>query len=515
MVRANQLGQAANAANQFAELKRVEQNRDDLDAVFRAETALKDDYIKFERDELGRLGENAKGAGERSQQWWGEAEKTYGQDLTQRQAFAFQRSATQLRQASAGTLGRHEQQQANKALEASSHARVGAAVNIAIADPTPERVENSRKEITEAVTLASNVVGDAPEVRDRKLQEAMTLMHRGVVMHLADSDSDRAKAYYYTNKKEIDGTTQITLEKTLETSGRVEKAQTVADEMMVKYPDVTQAIAYVENTYHGEDEKAIKAEVLNRFTTLKATKQAMSQTAYETGLLSVVQGRRVPAAVWSQMDDGHKAAIIERQRAEEKRRQAEAEGKAVKTDFGTWDKINRMVTEDPKGFVGFDLGRVSDRISRGDLQEFGNLQRRLRSGEDKPLKELVTLAQQIDVAVDGLKLNGQANDERRSQLRKSINDALITEQQGRKGTDPLTYDDRQKIIDRQIMQVTVPGFIWDSTKRSYELTPEERAKAKVVVPDADRKLIVEALKAKGRPTDEATIINLYKRQKGL
>jgi hypothetical protein len=232
-------------------------------------------------------------------------------------------------------------------------------------------------------------------------------------------------------------------------------------------------------------------------------------------MLHTVQGQKVPAAVWSQMDDGHKAAIIEKREAEAKQRRLEAEGKAVKTDFGTWDKVNRMVTDDPKAFVAFDLGRLADKISRGDLQQFADLQRKLRTSDDKPLKEAVNLAQQIDVVVDSLRLNGTANDEKRAQLRKSINDALIAEQQGRKKGEELTYEERQKVIDRQIMKVTVPGFIWDTTKRAYELKPGEAEKAKIVVPDDDRKLIIQALKAKGRPTDEQAIVELYRRQKGL
>lgn len=515
MVRAQQLGQAAQLGAQVVEMQQKQQNRDDIDAVFRAETALKDDYLKFEREELGKQGVNAKGAAERAAQWWGEATK-YGEGLTERQAHAFRRSATQLRLSSSSTLGRHEQHQANEALKESAQARIGTAVNMAIADPVPERVAAARKEIAEAVSIAGNLAGYPPEVTQAKMSEALTLMHRGVVMQMVDNDPDAAKAYYYTNKKEIAGATRATIEKALERGGRLQKAQEAADQLVAKFgDDVPAAMAHIEKTYQGEDEQAIKAEFNQRFTTIKTTKQAMSQTAYETAMLHTVQGQKVPAAVWSQMDDGHKAAIIEKREAEAKARRAESEGKAVKTDFGAWDKINRMVTDDPKAFVSFDLGRMADKISRGDLQQFADLQRKLRTNDDKPLKEAVSLAQQIDVVVDGLRLNGTANDEKRSQLRKSIHDALIAEQQGRKKGEELTYDERQKVIDRQIMQVTIPGFIWDTTKRAYELKPGEAEKAKIVVPDDDRKLIIQALKAKGRPTDEPAIIELYRRQKGL
>lgn len=505
-VQARQIGQVAQAADAYIDMRQKEQNRDDLDAVFRAETGLKDDYLKFEREELGKYGVNAKGATERAQAWWGEAEKKYGEGLTDRQAFAFKRSATGLRQASSSTLARHEQHQSNESLKESSQARIGTAIQAATADPTDERVQNSRKEITESVSIASNLAGDPPEVRERKLAEALTLMHKGVVTRLSDTnnpdDLDRAKAHYYTYKKEIDGATRAVIEKTLERSSVLTEAQTAVDELRVKFgDDLPAAMKHIENTYTGEKEKAVKAEYTSRYSTDKAGKQAMSQTAYETAQLAVVQGQRVPNSVWNQMDDGHKSAIVEKQRAEAKRREAEANGKPIKTDFTTWDKLNRMATDDPKAFAAFDLGRVADKISGGDLQEFGNLQRRLRSGDEKTHKEVVSVAQQVDVALDSLSLRANTPDQ--AAARKAIYDALTTEQNQRDNKTPLSYDERQKVIDRQIMQVTVPGTLWGTNdKPAYTLTPEQRAKAQPTA--EDRKTLLQRFKAKGieNPTDE-------------
>lgn len=500
----------------MGEALQKQQNRDDLDAVFRAETALKDDYLSFEREELGKYGENAKGASERAAQWWAEKEKAYGEGLTDRQAFAYKRSATQLRQASSSTLYRHEQHQSNRALQESSTARVGTAVNMAIADPTDERVANSRREIMEAVNIASNLAGDPPEVRERKLAESMTMMHKGIVTRLADSDNpadlDRAKAYYYTNKKEIDGPTQLVIEKTLERSTLLTETQAEADKIMPQFgDDMAAAMAHIEKTYSGEKEKTIKAEVLSRFTTAKGAKQGMSQSAYESALLHAVQGRKIPNTVWNQMDDGHKAAIIDRQRAEQKRREAEANGREIKTDFQTWDKINRLVTESPTDFVKLDIGRFSDRLSRADMEEFGKLQRKIRSGDDKPVKEAVSLSQQVDVVLDGLRL--KANTPDHAQARKAIYDALNTEQN--RSDKPLTYDERQAVIDRVTMEaVTSKGFFWDSTERLYKMTPEQRAKA---TPNAeDRQKIVQKFKARGveAPTEEQ-INNAFRAWRGL
>lgn len=512
-VRAQQLGQLAGAVNEYAAYQQREQNKADLDSVFRAETALKDDYLKFEREQLGLSGIDAKGAAERSEKWWGEAKLKYSGELSERAYSAYERSFTQLRQASASTLMRHEQTQTDRALEASAKARIGSAIELAQSDPNPERLATAKREIIEAVSIVGNRAGLPPEAIQAQLAESLTLMHRGVVMRMLDAEQfDEAKAYYFGNKKEINGGTQLALEKSLDHSGKLQKAQTAADEIMGRFGDMGAAMEHIEKTYSGEDEKSIKAEVHSRFTVKQQASNAMSQKAYESGLLAIGEGRKVPASAWAQMDDGHKAAILDRQRAEAKRRETEAEGRSVKTSLAAWDQLNRMVTDDPKGFSSVDLLRFQDKVSKQDLMEFANIQRKIRSGDDKPVRDSATLIQQIDVIRDDLKIKPNSPDD--SALRKSVFDAVNAEQQQKDKV--LTYEERQKVIDRTVLEFSVPGrFFGSDTKRAYQLKPEERQVAKVKINDDDRKRIETKLKAAGQPADAAAVEAWYRRWKGL
>jgi hypothetical protein len=511
--RAQQLRQAAGLAQAYGEFAQREQNKADLDSVFRAETALKDDYLKFEREQLGLSGIDAKGAAERSEKWWGEAKLKYSGELSERAYSAYERSFTQLRQASASTLMRHEQRQTDLALEASAKARIGSAIELAQSDPNPERLATAKREIIEAVSIVGNRAGLPPEAIQAQLAESLTLMHRGVVMRMLDAEQfDEAKAYYFGNKKEINGGTQLALEKSLDHSGKLQKAQTAADEIMGKFGDIGAAMEHIEKTYSGEDEKSIKAEVHSRFTVKQQASNAMSQKAYESGLLAIGEGRKVPASAWAQMDDGHKAAILDRQRAEAKRRETESDGRSVKTDLSAWDQLNRMVTDDPKGFASVDLLRFQDKVSKQDLMEFANIQRKIRSGDDKPVRDSVTLTQQIDVVQDQLKI--KPNTPQSSALRKAIYDDIARETQ-LKGKE-LSYEEQQKVIDRKVIEVSVPGaFFGTNTKRAYELTPEERQTAKVKISDDDRARIEAKLKAAGQPADAAAVEAWYRRWKGL
>lgn len=498
-------------ADMVTEYSRQQQNKLDLDTVFRAETALKDDYLQFEQAELGKKGVAANGVSERAQQWWQESSKKYGEGMTERQRFAFDRSAAQLRQSSAQTLMRHERQQGDFALSESAQARVGSAIDMAITDPSPERLANSRKEITEAVSIVGQMAGLPPEALQAKLGESLSLMHRGVVMRLLDGEqTDQAKAYFYSNKKEIGAATALALEKSLETSGRLKKAQDTADEVMAKYGgDLGAATAYIEKTYAGEDEKAIRSEVEHRFTVQTAAKNKMSGDAYESAKLAVVQGKKPSASAWAQMDDGHKAAILELQQAKAKQWAVESQGKEIKTDFATYDTLNRLSWQDPQAFLKLDLQRYSDRMSRADLKAMSEAQQKVGTAEG--VKGLATRQQQISTTIDQLKLGGEKNAEKRGALTRQINDAI--EEETRRAGKPLKYDELQKVIDGQVMEVTVPGMLWDSTKRSFELTTEERATARVKVPAADRAQITEALRKRGLPVTEEAISALYARKR--
>lgn len=491
--------------NTFQHIK----DTNDADQVFRAETALKTDYLAFERSEMERQGVDAKGAGERAAKWWGEASTKYAEGLTSgRQSQIFNRSLTAVQMAGNETLLRHETQQRNRSVAESTMAQAGTAANIAIADPSQERVDLSRQQIISSYSVLGKLRGEAPEVTQAATQKALTDMHKGVVMRLVDDDPDAAKAYFYTHRKEIDGSQQQVIEKALKHGGLLLKGQQVADKVMNDYTDLNQANAYIEANFSGEEEKAVKQEVQQRWAMKDTVMNKARTEAYGQGQLLVARGQRVPQSLALTMGDGHYAQLLEHAEARAKRLAAEDK---IKTDFKTYDTLNRLSWQDPQSFANLDLGRFQDRLSSADLKRFSEDQQKMGTAEGQ--KGLQSREQQIATAMDQLKLRGDSNAEKRGLFSRKVNDALMEEQKvlGR----PLKYEETQKVIDQQTISVAIPGFIWDTEKRAYEVKGSERDKAKIVVPEDDRKQIIEALRAKGQPTNEVNILDLYKRVKGI
>jgi hypothetical protein len=127
------------------------------------------------------------------------------------------------------------------------------------------------------------------------------------------------------------------------------------------------------------------------------------------------------------------------------------------------------------------------------------------------VREVVTIDAQISSTVQAMGLEK----EQRGQFTQAVQ-AGLADAQRVKGK-PLTFEERQKVIDQQTMQVTVPGFLWDTTRRAFEVrnTPDAM-RAQVSVPKGDRDMIVQAFEAvhKRKPTD-AEVLSTYKAKNGI
>lgn len=436
---------------------------------------------------------------------------------TNRQRKVFQDMAQSRRNQVADFTIRHATQQKEVYERSEMNATLASSSERAIALATNGDTAAARAEldVSGARLMSYMKVRGAPgEEISMALKANASGTHEAVVRSLVNKgDPLAAKAYFEANSAGMLEKDKLQAGGLLKQGLLLSKSQEAADKIVPQFGDIAKAMKHIEDNFDGEEEKAVKHEVTERMTRNLQAKNLLSQNAYETALLATVQGQRVPAEAWLQMDDGHKAAIIEKREAEAKARRAEAEGNPIKTDFAAWDNLNRMVTADRAGFASLDLGRFADRISVQDRMEFANIQRDIRAGGGKSL-DVVTLQQQISTTVGQLKLTGANNAERRGQLEHAIVTEIRAKQQETGGK--LNDEDRQKIIDKNVMQMAVPGKVWGTNEKPlYQLTPEERAKAKVVVPDGDRTLITEALRAKGRPVNDEEILKLYKRQKGI
>lgn len=309
-IQARQIGEAALLATRVKE-------RADVDAVFRAETALKTEYLEFERAELGKMGANAEGVAKRTKEWWDKAQSTYGAGLNGQARSAFDARSGAVRLAGTETLMRHEQAQKNRSVVESANASAQTSANLAVSSPTPETIGNALRTIDTSTRAVAALLGQTEEQRAHSALALTSQMHKGIIERLALTDPDAAKAHYYGNKRQIVGADYPAIEKHLDTAGMADKAQKEGARIAAKYgPDQTaQAQAEIDALdIPAQQKRAVRDEVEHRHMVRQQDQNALHASATGKVMAAYSQGatlaqlHKLPE--WAHLRDGG-AAIKE------------------------------------------------------------------------------------------------------------------------------------------------------------------------------------------------------------
>jgi len=241
--------------------------------------------------------------------------------------------------------------------------------------------------------------------------------------------------------------------------------------------------------------------------------QQRQAEAYGRVQLAIETGAGVDPSDWSKLSPAHMASAINRQKAEGRARRVEAEGRTVKTDWTLYLDLRQQAIDAPQKFAQLDLREYVDRIGPAQLEQLVDMKGSLIERMERPGKtprDVVTLTQQMNATMAALKIK-RADDKGRfiSFVQAEVDDAAQA-----KGK-PLTFDERQLIIDKAVLQGPDPdAWLWGE-KRLYELTPEQRARFKpnapTDAPATEVEALNDALRAQGLPPTPANRLALYQR----
>lgn len=246
----------------------------------------------------------------------------------------------------------------------------------------------------------------------------------------------------------------------------------------------------------------------------RAEADRQEQQLYGTAQLQLETSGKVDSEVWVQLKDGHRASLLNRQRAEAKAARLEAEGRPVRTDWKLYLSLREQADADPKGFAKLDLKEYVDRIGGQQLEQLADIKARTVAAGAGLLKtQTVTLTQQMNATMQSL---GIKRAESKGQFLGFVQGAVDDAEQA-KGSK-LSYDERQKIIDQAVLKGPDPDTLLFGQKRLFELTPDQRTRFKpnaaTDAPPTEIDAINEALKAQGLPQTPANRLALYNRVKG-
>jgi hypothetical protein len=322
---------------------------------------------------------------------------------------------------------------------------------MALAWGDPAAIAQAQNSVRAAVVNKGSRFGLAGKAIEAAQVEALSPGHSAVIAAAVDAGSlDYARQYLKDNTAELTPQSRLQLTKAVEVGDFEKRTQNVAGDLWTKHSgNIKDALAEVRDKYSGKDEDGI----VTRLKTLDSEKEALTKrgqaqaqdSAWDifnrTGSLA-----KIPATVQASMDPQHWAALKNTARAA-------ADGKSVKTDSNIYYALTMASATDPN-FKGEDLRKYADKLSPGDFKHFVDIQG--KANKPGELDQITTITQQKDAVAKTLNLKGSDLG-----VFHQVVDKALFAAQAEKGR-PLDQPERQKILDRLVLEGTTPGSLFGS-----------------------------------------------------
>ena len=332
---------------------------------------------------------------------------------------------------------------------------------MALAWGNPDAIKQAQGAVRAAVANKASRYGISGQAAEAALVEALSPGHAAVVSAAVDGGSiEYARQYLKDNNAELTPQARLQLTKAVDVGAFEQRTQQAAGDLWTKHNgDIKGALAEARERFSGKDEDGI----VQRLKTLDSEKEALTKreqgraqdTAWDiynrTGSLA-----KIPATVQAAMDPQHWAAL-------KNHAKAQAEGNQIKTDPNIYYALTLASATDPN-FKGEDLRKYADKLSPTDFKHFVDLQGKAnKPGENE---QVATITQQKDAIVKALELKGADV----GLFHQAADRALVAEQT-RLGRMP-TVEERQRVLDRLVLEGTTPGTLWNSSTRAFKAQAE-------------------------------------------
>lgn len=527
---ARQTGQLAQGFTALGEGLDKMALRDDMDQAFRAETAIKTEFLDFDnKTRQQRRGAGAKGYAQETDAWWKDAAERVGKDLSPRAKQLVGRSLFTARQQGLEGASRWENQELDRSQIESYTASQAVEIQRSVTTGDPAAAQASAAMLRQRAIEQGAARGWTPEIVDAEAGKWTSQLHKQMIGQLANTDPLKAKEYFELNRAQIDSADHARTEHVIKGAvNEVEGKRIAMEGATLPYAEQVERIAKL--TEKNPDlRKAASTFAKEQYTDVKLATAEREAAASDKAWQAFASGASISGIdknVLASMNGRERAQLNEAAEAKQRRRASEAEGKAVKTDLKLLGELYDMP---PEEFAKLKPEQIyQDKISRGDLEEL--IKRRTKILDPGEAPQVASTEQQMNVYASELKLKGDA--------KGAFNKVAYDEfnQFAKDNKREPNYDERQKILDK----LTIKKDQWLGTTRYYEVAKDPK-KAAAFVPDISssvRETVKEAIRLKrmglsSRDSEEAIaaavaspkfkaidvsdaeIMDLYKKQKGL
>lgn len=539
------------AGAQLAEIAGKIQDRENVDVVFRAETALKDDLIKHDAEQRAKRGAAALADGgvtQQTEKWFGEAAQRHSSALSNpAQQRAFSKIAEGLRLSTLHSISNHQAQEARVSVTDSTNAAIVGSINRAAANANDWTVaEAEAANIRQHVAVLGKVNGHDQTVQDAIVGEKLTALHTQMIQQLVRSNPAAVKAYYEKYEKDIDGSKRAELGEYARKATATSVGDGAAEAVWktdgpksrtdpVKLADME---ARLRTELKGNDE-AIKVGIAGLRERVGAYRdqrkeEANALEASVNGLIlngtSMASLRKSPAFLQLSTQAPEEArkilTFMEGQAAARESRAASAESRAYTAERRAADRLSnagwgmRLKLQNPEVLARMSTNEVTNLLPLIGPEHTSYLLTKHESiskNADK-LADAKMDKRSFDAVADSLGLNPykphKTEDEARrlGVLHNRVEEVLGREQaalgQGKKLTDAQKEEIMRREMSKNLVGV---GRIFDTQTPAITVLPQDYSK--VTVPKIDRTRITAALQKHGLPVTDKAVVELYLRGK--
>lgn len=488
----------------FAEKVAVDQ---ESQRAFATDTKIKSDWIAKDA-ELRKTyrGSNVEGYQAEVKTFWDEAQSTAQADLGNLGKQLVSKSLGAARLQAQSSAQAYFTSEVDRAQNESFNASKTVEIQRGLVDGRPEAIAASADILRQRNAQQGGIKGWSTEqLQAVNLKDSSDLFGTKIAQ-LANTDPTAAKAMFDQHREDIDASRHGVIERTLGAELQNQQARQTAASLATKpLADQLEEVAKINDP--NLREKTLQA-VRENHGLLKAAQQQRESDAADNAWQLVGKGQRVPEVALAQMDGRQRVQLVDylRSRAEHMASKGNA---PVKTDPMVHAEMWDMLVNDPAKFKAQRLTAYAFKLAPNDLEQLAQQQQKLQS--PKTERDATTLTQQMSATMNALKIT---KPEAKGQFLSFVQGAVDDAQSAKKA--PLSFDERQSIIDRAVLQGPDPDRIlpWGE-KRLFQLTPDARSRfqpnAATDAPATELDALNEALKAQGLAQTPANRMALYTR----
>lgn len=388
--------------------------------------------------------------------------------------------------------------------------------NVALHFDDPERVEQERKFGLGVILTDTDTKGLPPEVIKARKDKWNSSVTEAIVSKLMIENPTKAKEYMEANADTLLPNTKASLEKQLKPLAAAQMGLDAANEIFQSDPQggIDTLMKQMRERFKNDPSalKAGEAELKSMISERETARKGEIDTAKNEvyGYIAQVQlaGRipkisDVPKDVWARLSKVDPEAVD--QITDEIRRERESANDRAKTQASidtltTWG----LLKGDPAALSNTNLDALlaKGRLTNDQYKDLIDDQAKLRNDRSgERAATIISNQEAVDTLLKAVGIKQKNDPEKYMKFQEKLHQRLKSHRAAT-GKDA-NQDEIVKMSRGLLAEVTQEGWI-NRDKPIFEIDPE-----KVVIPKGERDVITKALRANNRPTDEATVRQVY------